>query len=183
MNKLSFSPVIENKDLVCYPTYNVIDNWNDPEQKRQFMVAEIDPEYAGGIELCQKYGFNPRMGANCLVVVGVRGQTETYAACVVPVGYRYDMSGVVRKCLNARRVSVAPLDKVIEATDMEYGSITAIGLPKEWKIFIDPMVVEHREIIMGSGLKKSKICFPSSALLQLPNAQLLEGLAIESKLK
>lgn len=178
MNKLSFSPIIENKDLVCESIYNVVENWCDSIQKGQFMVAEINPEYAGGIELCQKYGVNPRMGANCLVVIGVRGQVETYAACVVPVGFRYDMSGVVRKCLNARRVSVAPLDKVIEATGMEYGSITAIGLPKEWKIFIDPMVMECKEIIMGSGLKKSKICFPSSVLLQLPNTQILEGLAI-----
>jgi len=140
-------------------------------------VAEIDPEFAGGIELCNKYGVDPRNGANCLVVEGKRGEISTIAVCLVPVGYKYDMSGVVRKRLNARQVSVASLDLVIKQSGMEYGSITPIGLPEEWNIFIDPLVLEPERIIIGGGFKVSKLSIPSIALLHLPKAEVLAGLA------
>ena len=62
---------------------------------------------------------------------------------------------------------------------MEYGSINPIGLPKEWKIFIDPKVLESENIICGSGLQKSKLYLPSKYLLKLNNAEILEGLSKE----
>ena len=76
-------------------------------------------------------------------------------------------------------VSVAPLDYVLEKTKMEYGSINPIGLPEDWKLFIDPKVLEVERIICGSGLKKSKISLPSKYLLKLNNVKILENLAKE----
>ena len=89
------------------------------------------------------------------------------------------MSGVVRKKMGARQVSVAPLDYVLSKTQMEYGSITPIGLPSEWLMFIDPKVLIHKHIVVGGGLVKSKLLIPSKALLDIPNAQVLDGLAKE----
>lgn len=174
---LNFKPVIENPELVPSTVLEFIMSWVGPHKKTDFLVAEIDPEFAGGIELCNKYNINPTTGVNCLVVNGIRGQNKTFAACLVPVGYRYDMSGVVRQAMNARQVSVAPLDVVLLETQMEYGSITPIGLPKEWLLFIDPLVLKSEYIIIGGGLKKSKLLIPSSALLSLPNAIILQGVA------
>ncbi len=174
---LNFSPVLDRPDLVPSSLYQAVKSWSGPHNPAEFLVAEIDPEYAGGTELCAKYGVDPRMGANCLVVEGTRSNISTLAVCLVPVGYRFDMSGVVRKRINARQVSVASLDFVISKTKMEYGSITPIGLPKEWVIFIDPLVFQFDRIIIGGGLKKSKLSVPSKALLSLPNAEILEGLA------
>lgn len=174
---LTFNPVLENPQLVPISVYNAIQNTKWSYNKEDFFVAEIDPQYAGGKELCDKYHIDSEKGANCLIVNGIRGKNRTYAACVVPVGYRYDMSGVVRKALNARQVSVAPLEVVLDLTQMEYGSITPIGLPKEWFVFIDPAVLKHKYIIVGGGFVKSKLCIPSFALLNIPNASILEGLA------
>ena len=174
---LNFILVIDNKDLVPLNVYETINNWKGSEDKRDFLVAEIDPEYAGGIELCDKYNVDPKYGANCLVVDGIRGDNHTYAVLLVPVGYRYNMSSVVRKELNARMVSVAPLDFVLEQSGMEYGSITPIGLPKEWVLFIDPLVLENERIIVGGGYKKSKLSIPSKALLSLTTAKVVDGLA------
>jgi len=174
---LDFKPVIQNKELVPTKIFEIVSNWNGEEDKTEFLVAEIDPEFAGGIELCEKYNVDPKYGANCLVVDGIRGDSHTYAILLVPVGYKYNMSYVVRKELNARMVSVAPLDYVLEKSGMEYGSITPIGLPEEWDLFIDPLVLENERIIIGGGYKKSKLSIPSKALLSLPNAKVLEGLA------
>ena len=151
--------------------------WVGPQKKTDFLVAEIDPEFAGGIELCNKYNVNSMYGVSCLVVMGTRGKNNSFASCLVPVGYRYDMSRVVRKAMDVRQVSVAPIDFVLSESKMEYGSITPIGLPKDWLLFIDPLVLKSERIIIGGGLKKSKLSIPSSALLSLPNAAQLEGVA------
>lgn len=174
---LSFNPVLDYAQLVPKTVYNAILQGNWSCDKRDFLVAEIDPQYAGGKELCEKYQIDVSQGVNCLVVIGIRGQNKSYAACLVPVGYRYDMSGVVRKTMGVRQVSVAPLDFVISQTQMEYGSITPIGLPNQWSMFIDPAVITHKHIIVGGGLAKSKLCIPSSVLLDIPNSIILEGLA------
>lgn len=174
---LSFSPVIDRKDLVPVTVFNAINRWKGPQDKSEFLVAEIDPEFAGGVEVCAKYNIDPKMGANCLVVEGKKGNNSIIAVCLVPVGYRYDMSGVVRKKLNVRQVSVASLELVLLETQMELGSITPIGMPENWQIFIDPLVINPERIIIGGGLKKSKLSIPSNALLHLPNAEILEGLA------
>ncbi len=41
-------------------------------------------------------------------------------------------------------VSVAPLEYVLEKTEMEYGSITPIGLPIEWEILVDSLIKEKK---------------------------------------
>lgn len=176
-NSMVFESVAKRPDLVPAPVFETINNWSGPQEKNNFWVAEIDPEFAGGIELCQKYNIDIMEGVNCLIVRGVRGNKQTIAACLVPVGYKYNMNGVIRKVLNARQVSVAPLDFVLAESKMEYGSITPVGLPEDWLKLIDPLVLKSDRIIIGGGYKKSKLSIPSSALLYLPNAIKLEGVA------
>ncbi len=174
---LKFKPIIDNMNLVPKSVYDYV---NSVENKKEYLVAIIDPNYAEGEVLCQKYKINPKMGVNCLVVKAIRGNSETYAILLVPVGYKYNMNSVVRRELNARMVSVASLDYVIDKSNMEYGSITPLGLPKEWFVFVDPRVLENEKIIIGGGYKNVKIQIPSKELLKLPNIKVLEGLAKEN---
>lgn len=48
---LNFKPIIENKELVPSVIYNAVRDMDSNIQK-EVLVAEIDPAYAGGIELC-----------------------------------------------------------------------------------------------------------------------------------
>lgn len=177
--KLDFKKVLDNKNLVAESTYNCIDKLFSKEEKNEFLVAEIEPEYMDGIKLCEHYNIDTKEGANCLICECKRGENKSYVALLVPTGYRYNMSSTVRKYTNSRMVSVAPLDYVLEKTKMEYGSINPIGLPEDWKLFIDPKVLEVERIVCGSGLQKSKISLPSKYLLKLNNVEILENLAKE----
>ena len=179
MDKLEYKKVIENKSLVAEVTYNYIDKYFTEEEKNNIFVAEINPKYMDGIKLCEHYNINIRTGVNCLICECKRAQNKEYVALLVPTGYKYDMSKIVRKHTNSRMVSVAPLDYVLEQTKMEYGSINPIGLPSNWKIFIDPKVLEVENIICGSGLQKSKLSLPSKYLLKLNNIEILDNLAKE----
>lgn len=176
-NHLNFKGIEENKDLIAKSTYNCIKSLFSEEEQKNIFVAEIDSEYMDGIKLCEHYNIDKKMGVNCLICECKRGENKSYVALLIPTGYKYNMSSTVRKHTNSRMVSVAPLDYVLEETKMEYGSINPIGLPKEWKIFIDPKIMEVEKIICGSGLQKSKLSLPSKYLLKLPNTELLEDLA------
>jgi prolyl-tRNA editing enzyme YbaK/EbsC (Cys-tRNA(Pro) deacylase) len=63
---------------------------------------------------------------------------------------------------------------------MEYGGITPIGLPQEWPILIDRRVVEADLVVVGSGVRRSKILIPGSVLAQLPGTQVIDGLGRSS---
>ena len=178
-NSLEFKDVMQNRDLVAETTYNCIKDLFTEDEQKLILVSEIDSEYMDGIKLCEHYNVDIKTGVNCLICECKRGDNKSYVALLVPTGYKYNMSSTVRKYTNSRMVSVAPLDYVLKETGMEYGSINPIGLPKEWRIFVDPKVLEVERIICGSGLQKSKISLPSKFLLQLKNVEVLNDLAKE----
>ncbi len=175
--KLSFQMVSNCKKLVAETTYQRIDECFTEEEKENILVAEINPDYMDGGALFEHYQIDKQMGVNCLICECKRSENKTYVALLVPTGYRYNMSTTVRRYTNARIVSVAPLDYVLQQTKMEYGSINPIGLPKDWKILIDSKVLDSDRIICGSGLQYSKLSLPSNYIFKLDNVEVLENLA------
>jgi prolyl-tRNA editing enzyme YbaK/EbsC (Cys-tRNA(Pro) deacylase) len=139
-------------------------------------VAEIDPAVSDTAAFCARYGLPIATAANCVVVSGRRADVTTLAACVVLATTRADVTGTVRRLLDVRKISFASMDVAVSASGMEYGGITPIGLPADWPLFIDRAVVEAGDVVVGSGVRRSKIVLPGSALALLPNAQVIDGL-------
>jgi len=139
-------------------------------------VAEIDPELADTSALCAAYDLPLSVSANCVIVTGRRADVERHAACVVLASTRVDVNGLVRRRLEARRASFASADFAVAASEMEYGGITPIGLPAGWLLLVDAAVVATPTVVLGSGLRRSKIVLPGSALARLPGAQVVDGL-------
>ena len=117
------------------------------------------------------------MSANCVVIAAKRGDDIRYAACVILATTRADVNGVVRRNLDARKASFAPMDEAVARTGMEYGGITPPGLPPEWPILIDPAVPAAGDVVVGSGVRRSKLVLPGRLLAELPAAVVVEGLA------
>jgi len=105
------------------------------------------------------------------VVAGRREGTTTRAACVVLATTRADVNGIVRRRLDARKVSFAPVDQAVADTGMEFGGITPIGLPAGWPVLVDEVVAHHRQVVVGSGLRASKLLVPGHVLASLPFAE------------
>ena len=57
------------------------------------------------------------------------------------------------------------------------GGITPVGLPEEWPILVDAAVVAQPLVVVGSGLRRSKLVLPGTALAELPGAEVVDGLA------
>ena len=144
-------------------------------------VSAIDPDLADTAAFCERYGVGLEISANCVIVAGRRGETTRYAACMVLATTRADVNGVVRQLLDARKASFAPMDDAVALSGMEYGGITPLGLPADWPILVDSRIPALAQIVVGSGLRRSKIAMPGSVLAALPGAQVVEGLARDAQ--
>jgi prolyl-tRNA editing enzyme YbaK/EbsC (Cys-tRNA(Pro) deacylase) len=83
---------------------------------------------------------------------------------------------VVRRQLDVRKASFAAMDLAVAETGMEYGGITPIGVPVSWPVFVDAAVAAAPQVVIGSGVRRSKLTLPGEALGRLPGAEILDGL-------
>ncbi len=67
---------------------------------------------------------------------------------------------------------------MLAATGMEYGGITPVGLPADWPVLVDPAVADHPRVVVGSGIRGSKLWLPGRLLAGLPGARVLPGLGV-----
>ena len=142
----------------------------------QVAVAEIDPELADTAAFCARYEVGLDASANCVIVEGRRADTRRMAACMVLATTRADVNGVVRRQLDARKASFAAMDLAVAETGMEYGGITPLGLPGDWPLLVDAAGAAAPAVVIGSGVRRSKLLLPGAALLDLPGAEELPGL-------
>lgn len=172
--KLNLHQLAEKPQLVAKV---VIDSLDDASLK-EVQVAKTDPDLADTENFCKHYDISLDSSANCVIVQARRAERTWYAAFVVLATTRADVNKTIKKRLDARKISFAPMDTAIELTQMEYGGITPIGLPKDWPILIDDQVATGKKLIIGSGIRGSKLMVDGKFLVNLPNAEVL-GLAIE----
>ncbi|WP_354527976.1 YbaK/EbsC family protein [Nakamurella sp. UYEF19] len=140
-------------------------------------TAAIDPDLSDTAAFCAHYDVPLSVSANCVVVSGKRGGEVRFAAAVVLATTRADVNNVVRRLMDVRKVSFAPMDEAVNLTGMEHGGITPIGLPDGWPILVDSAVAAAGPVIIGSGVRRSKIVIDGALLGELPGAQIVEGLA------
>jgi prolyl-tRNA editing enzyme YbaK/EbsC (Cys-tRNA(Pro) deacylase) len=169
---LEVSPALERAELLAEPVAASVRELGD----ERIGVAEIDPELADTAAFCAEYGSPLELSANCVVVAGKRAGEVRHAACLVLATTRADVNGVVKRRLDVRKASFTSMDDAVELTGMEYGGITPFGLPGDWPILVDVAVAEATAVVVGSGVRRSKIIAPAEALTRLPGAEVLEGL-------
>lgn len=169
-------PALDRPDLLADPVALALKAM-DPDDAAHVGVAEIDPALADTAEFCAAYGSPLEGSANCVVVAGRRGEITRYAACLVLASTRADVNGLVRRRLDARKASFAPMDDAVAITGMEYGGITPIGLPAEWPVLVDAAVAAAAAVVVGSGVRHSKLALPGPLAARLPGAEVVDGLA------
>jgi prolyl-tRNA editing enzyme YbaK/EbsC (Cys-tRNA(Pro) deacylase) len=172
LGNLAVVPARDREDLLAPPVAKALAE----HQAAAVWVAEIDPELADTAAFCERYEVAPEISANCVVVTGRRDGQERYAACVVLATTRADVNGLARRQLDVRKASFAPMDTAVSLTGMEYGGITPIGLPADWPVLIDAAVAEAPMVVVGSGVRRSKLALAGSTLAAMPGALVLPDL-------
>jgi len=175
LGTLTSLPALDAPDLLAKPVAAALTDW---PSAGQVAVAEIDPELADTAACSEAYQVPMDAGANCVVVSGRRAGEERVAACLVRGDTRADVNNLVKRRLDVRKASFLPMDRAVDESGMEYGGITPVGLPEQWRLFIDAAVLEVPAVLIGSGVRRSKLILPGHVLGDLPRAEVIEGLGI-----
>ena len=172
---LSFRPALSADSLLAAPVLAALRvvPWAD-----QVEVAEIDPALSDTAQFCAAYGISLDDSVNCVIITGKRGGEVKYAACMITATTRANVNGVVRQHLDVRKASFGPVDTVTALTGMEYGGITPVGLPDSWPVLVDDRVAGLPGVIIGSGIRGSKLRLPGRLLAELPGGKVLPGLGV-----
>jgi prolyl-tRNA editing enzyme YbaK/EbsC (Cys-tRNA(Pro) deacylase) len=176
LGKLTAVPALDRPDLLAPPVAAALTQLAGVIPADQVGVAEIDPDLADTAAFCAEYGVELTASANCVVVAGRRDGQTKMAACMVLATTRADVNGLVKRELDVRKASFAPMESAVELTGMEYGGITPIGLPADWPVFVDQAVSAEPWVVIGSGVRRSKLVLPGQSLGLLPTAKVLADL-------
>jgi prolyl-tRNA editing enzyme YbaK/EbsC (Cys-tRNA(Pro) deacylase) len=167
-------PAIERPDLLGPSVAAALTTW---PAAASVAVVEIDPALADTAAMTAAYDVALEASANCVVVAGRRGGDERVAACVVRADTRADVNNFVRRALDVRKASFLPTDRAVAETGMEYGGITPIGIPADWRLLVDEITTRIELAVIGSGIRGSKLFIPGLLLPQLPGAEVVPDLA------
>ncbi|GGK71098.1 hypothetical protein Sme01_26940 [Sphaerisporangium melleum] len=168
LGTLDWVPAAGRPDLLAPPVARAVETTAD-----EVAVAPIDPALADTAAFCERYGVTLEESANCVIVAAKRGGETRYAAVMVLATMRADVNGVVRRHLDARKTSFAAQADAVELTGMEYGGITPLGLPDDWPVLVDAEVARRPLLVVGSGIRGSKLALAGAALARLKTAEVL----------
>ena len=170
LGKLTFTEADSTSELVAEPVMKFLSN----QGFAGVYASQSDTELADTENFCQAYDIGLDVSANCVVVKAKRADRVWYAALMILATDRADVNKTVKKHLDARKLSFAPMDEAVELTGMEYGGITPIGLPEDWQILVDSSVAETDALVIGSGIRGSKLVVRGDYLANLPNSSVLD---------
>ena len=166
---------LDHPELVAAPVAAALAVW---APAASVAVVEIDPDLADTAALTTAYDIPLTMSANCVVVIGRREGQERIAACLIRADSRADVNGFVKRALDVRKATFHTMERAVAETAMEYGGINPIGLPADWRLLIDARVVSEAVVLIGSGVRRSKLIVPGPSLAELPRAEVTDQLAL-----
>ncbi|WP_182113728.1 MULTISPECIES: YbaK/EbsC family protein [unclassified Actinotalea] len=179
---LDWTPALDRPDLLAPGTTAALTRWADadPAVAAAVRVAEIDPDLADTVALTAAYGLPLDASANCVLVAGRRAGEERVAAAVVLASTRADVNNAVKRLLDVRKASFMAMDRAVEESGMEYGGITPIGLPQAWRVLVDARVRDAGDVVVGSGLRRSKLTLPGALLGTMPAVEVVQDLGLDA---
>lgn len=142
-------------------------------------VIPCPPEDADTAVFVEKHGYALEDSVNAILVKSKTGE-EKFVLGLVLAHTRLDINKVVRKRMEARKVSFASMEEAVALTGMESGGVTPFCLPDGLPVWVDSRIMDRPRIILGGGDRASKIIVEPGILETLPHIEIIEGLAFEA---
>lgn len=142
-----------------------------------YEVIECDPELADTAVFCKRYGIPLDHSGNCIVIAS-KAEPRQFCACLVLSSNRLDVNGAVRRLMDVRKASFASAQDTAVLTGMAIGGVTPFGLPDDLPLYVDQRVMALDWVVVGGGSRSQKVKIAPAVLAALPNAQVVEALAL-----
>lgn len=180
--KLDTAPALDRPELLGVPVREAVQRLVDEGLvvADAVLSAPIDADASDTARSIETYAIPPEAAANCVVVTGKREGQERIAALVVLASTRADVNGATKRLLDVRKCSFMAQADAVERTGMEYGGISPLGLPEGWRVLVDRRVAEAGPVIIGSGIRASKVVLDGALFDGLPGVEVVDDLAVEA---
>ena len=140
-----------------------------------YEIIELDPEFADTGIFCKKYGYPLENSANTIIIASKK-KPRIFTAAVVRATRRIDVNHKLKQIMNVGRISFARTQETAELTGMMIGGVTALALPPELPILIDPGLMNLDYIILGGGSRSIKIKTSPNIFNSIKNTQVIDVL-------
>ena len=140
--------------------------------EQEVLVFAVGDEHSDTAQFSERYGCACDDCANTIVLRYRKDGADHYAAVVTLGSNRLDVNGAVKQCLGAQRLSFAKREEATELTAMEFGGITAFGLPDGMRVLVDAAVMQRAFVVMGAGVRKTKLLLAPALLRSLPQVDI-----------
>jgi len=179
--KLDTAPALDRPELLGVPVREAVRHLVDDGLvlAEAVLSAPIDADASDTARSIEAYDIPPEAAANCVVVAGKRDGEERVAALVVLASTRADVNGVAKRLLDVRKCSFMAQPDAVERTGMEFGGISPLGLPGGWRVLVDQRVAEAGPVVIGSGIRASKVVLDGALFEGLPTVEVVDDLAAE----
>lgn len=177
--ELDTAPALDRPELLGTPVREAVRRMVDDglAVREAVLAAPIDATESDTARSIEAYAIPPEAAANCVVVNGKRDGQERVAALVVLASTRADVNGVAKHTLDVRKCSFMAQDVAVERTGMEHGGISPLGLPEGWRVLVDRRVAEAGPVVIGSGIRASKVVLDGALFEGLPGVEVIDDLA------
>jgi len=177
--KLATAPALDRPELLGGPVREAVQHLVDDGLvvAEAVLSAPIDADASDTARSIDAYDIPPEAAANCVVVAGKRDGQERVAALVVLASTRADVNGVAKRLLDVRKCSFMAQPDAVERTGMEFGGISPLGLPEGWRVLVDRRVAEAGPVVIGSGIRASKVVLDGALFEGLPAVEVIDDLA------
>jgi len=131
---------------------------------------EVDPDDLSAEAVAAKVGMPPEQVFKTLAV---RGDRNGVSVAVIPGNFELDLKALAA-LTGDRKVELLPLKEVQSVTGYIRGGVTALGMKKDYPVFVDETMEVWDEVAVSAGVRGTQIVLSPAEYLRATSATIGE---------
>ena len=131
---------------------------------------EVDPDDLSAEAVAAKVGMPPEQVFKTLAV---RGDRNGVSVAVIPGNFELDLKALAA-LTGDRKVELLPLKEVQSVTGYIRGGVTALGMKKDYPVFVDETLEVWDEVAVSAGVRGTQIVLSPAEYLRATSATIGE---------
>ena len=131
---------------------------------------EVDPDDLSAETVAAKVGMPPEQVFKTLAV---RGDRNGVSVAVIPGNFELDLKALAA-LTGDRKIELLPLKEVQSVTGYIRGGVTALGMKKDYPVFVDETMEIWDEVAVSAGVRGTQIVLSPAEYLRATSATIGE---------
>jgi Cys-tRNA(Pro)/Cys-tRNA(Cys) deacylase len=131
---------------------------------------QVDPDDLSAEAVAAKVGMPPEQVFKTLAV---RGDRNGVSVAVIPGNFELDLKALAA-LTGDRKVELLPLKEVQSVTGYIRGGVTALGMKKDYPVFVDETMEIWDEVAVSAGVRGTQIVLSPAEYLRATSATIGE---------